>query len=66
MLKKKNSEKVYARVVHILTVYRVNSILQAGKLSVIEGSKELVNQDSSLMPCNHLDSKKMMKSWGSQ
>ena len=30
-------------------MYRVSSILQAERLSVIEGSKELVNQDSSLM-----------------
>ena len=31
-------------------MYRINSILQAERLSVIEGYKELVKQDSSLMP----------------
>ena len=40
---------LYARAVHILNVYRINSILQAKRLSVIEGHKELVKQDSSLM-----------------
>ena len=39
-----------ARVVHFFNVYRINSILQAERLSVIEGYKELVKQDSSLMP----------------
>ena len=31
-------------------MYRINSILQAERLSVVEGYKELVKQDSSLIP----------------
>ena len=35
---------LYARVVHVLNLYRINLILQAERLSVIE--RELVRQDS--------------------
>ena len=31
-------------------MYRINPVLQAERLSVIEGYQELVKQDSSLMP----------------
>ena len=48
--KQKFRKFLYARAVHVLNVYRINSILQAERLSVIEGYKELVKQDSSLMP----------------
>ena len=41
---------LYARAVHVLNVYSINLVLQAEWLSVIEGYKELVKQDSSLMP----------------
>ena len=48
--KEKFRKLLYARAVHVLNVYRINLVLQAERLSVIEGYKELVNQDSSLMP----------------
>ena len=38
-----------ARELHVLKVYRIYSVLQAEKLSVVEGYKELVRRDSSLM-----------------
>ena len=41
---------ICSRAVHVLNVYRINLVLQAERLSVIEGYKDLVNQDSSLMP----------------
>ena len=34
---KNKNKKYYARAVHVLNVYRINSILQAERLSVIEG-----------------------------
>ena len=40
---------LYATAVHVLNVHRINLILQAERLSVIEAYKELVKQDSSLM-----------------
>ena len=46
--KEKFREFLYVRAVHVVNVYRINSILQAGRLPVIEGYKELVKQDSSL------------------
>ena len=48
--KEKFRKILYDRAVHVLYVYRINLILQAERLSVIEGYKELVKQDSSLMP----------------
>ena len=48
--KEKFRKYLYARAIHVLNVYRTNLILQAERLSVIEGYKELVKQDSSLMP----------------
>ena len=48
--KEKFRKFLYARAVHVLNVYRMNLILQAQRLSVIEGYKDLVKQDSSLMP----------------
>ena len=48
---KANSEKfVHAREAHVLNVYRIKMVLQAERVSVMEGYKELVKQDSSLMP----------------
>ena len=41
---------LYAIVVHVSNVYRINSVLQAEKLSVVDGYKEFMKQDSSLMP----------------
>ena len=50
-IEKENFRKfMYARAVHVLNVYRINLILQTGRLSVIEGYKDLVKYDSSLMP----------------
>ena len=46
--KEKFRKILYARVIHVLNVYRINSILHTERLSVIEGYKELVKQDSSL------------------
>ena len=37
------------RVVHVLNVFRINSVLQAERFLVSEGYKELVRYDSSLM-----------------
>ena len=48
--KEKFKKILHTRAVHVLIVYRINLILQAERLSVIEGYKELVKQDSSLMP----------------
>ena len=48
--KEKFRKFLHTRAVHVLNVYRINLILQAERLSVIEGYKELVKQDSSLMP----------------
>ena len=48
--KEKFRKILYGRAVDVLYVYRINLILQAERLSVIEGYKELVKQDSSLMP----------------
>ena len=48
--KEKFRKFLYARAVHVLNVYRDNLILQAERLSVIDGYKDLVKQDSSLMP----------------
>ena len=41
---------LYVRAVHVLNVYRINSVLHAERLSVVEGYKELARQDSYLMP----------------
>ena len=41
---------LYKRAVHVLNVDRINSVLQAERLSVVEGYKELERQDGSLMP----------------
>ena len=38
--KEKFKKLIYARAVHVLNVYRINSILQAEMLSVVEGYKE--------------------------
>ena len=48
--KEKFRKFLYDRAVHVLNVYRIKLVLQAEMLSVIEGYKELVNQDTSLMP----------------
>ena len=48
--KEKFRNFLYARAVQVSNVYRINSILQAERLSVIDGYKELVKQNSSLMP----------------
>ena len=48
--KEKFRKFLYARAVYVLNVYRIILILQAERLSVIEGFKELVKQDGSLMP----------------
>ena len=48
--KEKFRKVLNARVVHVINVYRINSVLQAERLSVIEGYKQLEKQDSSLMP----------------
>ena len=48
--KEKFRKFLYARAVHVPNVYRIKSVLQAERLSVVEGYKELVRQDSSLMP----------------
>ena len=48
--KEKFRKFLYARAVHVLNMYRINPVLQAERLSVIEGYQELVKQDSSLMP----------------
>ena len=50
-IEKENFRKfIYDRAVHVLNVYRINLILQTGRLSVIEGYKDLVKYDSSLKP----------------
>ena len=48
--KEKFRKFVYARTEHVLNVYRINLVLQAERLSVIEGYKELMKRDRSLMP----------------
>ena len=53
---KEDSEKekvrkfLYARAVHVLNVYRIKSVLQVERLSVVELYKERVRQGSSLTP----------------
>ena len=61
--KEKFRKFLYARAVHVLNVYRINLVLQAEMLSVVEGYKELVKQDSTLMALNHLNLEKMMRLW---
>ena len=41
---------LHARAVHALYLYRINYELQAEMLSLIEGYRELVRLDSSLIP----------------
>ena len=48
--KEKFRKFLYSRAVHVLNVYKINLVLQAERLLVIKGYKELVKQDSSLMP----------------
>ena len=48
--KEKFRKFLYARAIPVLNVYGINSVLQAERLSVVEGYKQLVRQDSSLMP----------------
>ena len=45
--RKKNLGNFYMQELHI--VYRISMVLQAERLSLVEGYKELVRQDSSLV-----------------
>ena len=47
--KEKFRKFFYARAVNVINVFRINMILQAERLSVIEGYKELVKEDSSMI-----------------
>ena len=46
ILKRKIQKFLYARAVHVLNVYRINSILEAERLSIIEEYKGLVKQET--------------------
>ena len=49
--RKKNLGNFYMQELYTFgNVFRINSVLQEGRLSLVEGYKELVRQDSSLMP----------------
>ena len=48
--KEKFRKFLYARVVHVLNVYRIILVLQVERVLLVEEYKELVRQESSLVP----------------